>query len=513
MIHLLRGFVLALSMLAGACLLTPCAHAEEARNVRSPLGVLAHISVEDALNRYKGPDTRAARRAYLKGLYVSLLANPAISGLALGQHWDHIEVDDPVCILKSSCAGSPEGFDWTYLDDAFAVANAAHKSIQLIINPGVVSPTWLMSKIPSCDALFERGDTAPWDCGKVTFNNFPEQSHADAPDPPLPLPWNPVYILAWDDFLAHLSARYSGNPAFTSIAMGGPVCGSTEIIFPTTQNKSVQVSGMPADEAWQVLIRHSFPFLPGYQHTDQVFIDAWKQTIDAYEFLFSGITLVITPDDGADLPEQPYPVSVHPGNFLYAADCAISNFPMSCEAKTEILSYFARARGPNEKFTQVGGMVAGSNVMLGNIGVPGVKLLAALAPPLPGGAEFDLQVSFPASLQKQGCPDYSQKDPAPADCVYLTPEQAAFNTFKVFFNGTPAAAFFDGTPGSASMRYVAVDYPDVQYAQDPKNKCQTFLPGNTKGPPSLQDLYNLAAYELDVMAGKVATLPPSTCAH
>ena len=31
---------------------------------------------------------------------------------------------------------------------------------------------------------------------------------------------------------------------------------------------------------------------------------------------------------------------------------------MSCEAKTEILSYFVAVTGPNEKATRVGGMTA-----------------------------------------------------------------------------------------------------------------------------------------------------------
>jgi hypothetical protein len=33
----------------------------------------------------------------------------------------------------------------------------------------------------------------------------------------------------------------------------------------------------------------------------------------------------------------------------------------------------------------------------------------------------------------------------------------------------------------------------------------------TQGPPSLQDYYNLASYDLLTMAGKPATLPPTTC--
>jgi hypothetical protein len=491
-------------------------------NVRTPLGVYAHINIEDALQGYNGPNpaTEADYRAYLNKIYTGLLADPAISGITVGQHWDHIQPDDPACAFINSCADGPGGYDWNYLDDAFAAANAAHKTVQLLINPGVESPTWLMNKLPSCDGLFTGDGTAPFDCGKVTFNNFPEQAHADSADPPLPLPWNPVYIGYWDDFLIHLSARYSSNPAFTYIAMGGPVCASTEMILPTTADGSTQISGVPSDRAWQTLIHHSFPFLPGFQNSDQVFIDAWKQTIDAYELIFHGITLVISPDDGDALPELSTSVAVHADNFLYDVDCSKSDYPVSCEAKTDILSYFAQARGDNEKSSQVGGMTAGSNIKTGNIGVPGIKVLTSYAPPLHppflGGAEFDFQVSFAGQLQQQGCPDYSKSDPNPADCANLTPEQGAYNTFTVFFDATPDAADFGGSSSippilDAPIQYVEVDYVDVEYAEKPAHACQTFLPSMTQGPPSLQDIYNQASYDLFTMAGKSATLPPTTC--
>jgi hypothetical protein len=518
----LLGIGLALVVLMALAVSAPQSHAQRPQSVRTPLGVYAHISIEDALNAYKGatPATSEDLHRYMQKTFTGLLTDPAISGLTVGQHWDHIQPDDPFCVFTNSCADGPGGYDWSYLDDAFAAANAAHKSVQLLINPGVESPQWLMDRLPSCDGLFTGEGTAPFDCGKVTFQNFPEQAHADSADPPLPLPWNPVYIFAWDDFLFHLSARYSSNPALTYIAMAGPICASTEIIFPTTAYGSTQLSGMQADKAWRVLIQHSFPFAPGYADSDQVFIDAWKQAIDAYEWIFSGVTLVISPDDGDALPEQPYPVHVHRDNFLYGVDCSTATTDqMSCEAKTEILSYFVAARGRNEKSSQVGGMRAGSNIYTGNIGVPGLKVLTSLTPPprppILGGAEFDFQVSLPGSMLQQGCPDYSAKDPDPTDCKNLDPETAAFNTFTVFFDGTPAAGDFGGASSippidNAPIQYVEVDWDDVQYAQDPKHQCQTFADG-TSGPPSLQDWYNLASYDLYTMAGKAATLPPTTC--
>ena len=297
--------------------------------------------------------------------------------------------------------------------------------------------------------------------------------------------------------------------------MASPNCASSELIFPTTADGWKEISGVPSDKAWQTLIHHSFPFLPSYENSDQVFIDAWKQTIDASQLIFHGITPVISADDGDAFPEPSNSAVVHPDNFLYAVDCRTSDFPVSCEAKTDILSYFANARGSTEKSSQVGGMTARSNIKTGNIGIPGVKVLTSYVPPLHppflGGAEFDFQVSFPNQLQQQGCPDYSQKNPNPPNCVDLTPEQGAYNTFTVFFDGTTSPDDFNRAPGNTPMQYVEVDYVDVQYAQDPANACQTFLPSMTQGPPSLQDYYNLASYDLYTMAGKPATLPPSTC--
>ena len=345
--------------------------------------------------------------------------------------------------------------------------------------------------------------------------NFPEAKRADGNPPVLPLPWNPHYLLAWDDFLIHLNARYNSNPAFVSISIAGPMCASNEMILPTTANNSTQASGLPADMAWQTLIHHSFPIRPGYENSDQAFIDAGKQAIDAYEAIFSGITIFSNPDSGHDFPEPPYPVVVHPDNTLFAVDC--SNAPqeqMSCEAKTEILSYFVTVRGRNRKSSQVGGMTAGSDTDTGNIGVPGVKVLTSLSPPpvptMLGGAEFDFAVSDSNQIQQQGCPDWSPTDLNPSDCVGLTPEQAAYNTFTVFFDGTTAPDDFDRVAGNAPIEYVGVDFNDLVYAEDPANSCQIF-PDGSKGAPSLQDLYALASYDLYLMAGKPTTLPQTTC--
>jgi hypothetical protein len=472
---------------------------------RKPVGVYAHIDIQDATKRKpcSASTNPTGLHTCLSTLYSGLLSDEAVSGITAGAHWDDIQKSDPFCVFVNACAsGTEDGFDWSYLDDVFAAANAAHKLVQLIITPGVDAPAWLLAKLPTCDGLFSPAGTAPADCGQVTFINFPEEQRAD--NPVLPLPWNPLYILAWDDLLVHLNLRYRSNPAFVAIAVAGPICASTEMILPTTFNQSTTLSGVAADTAWKTLIAHSFPYVPSYQNSDQVFIDLWKQTIDAYEQIFSGVTLFLSPDSGGDLPELP---SVIHDIALFNVDCSTSNQPLSCGAKTEVLSYFISARGPNEKATQDGGMTASRSLKTGDIGIPGLKVLTAMEPAsFLGGAEFDFAVSDPTTVEEQGCPSY------PTLCMpfglLITPEEAAYHVLTVFFNGTQAAARYGGTPGTEPIQYLELDYTDIQYAQ--KNPCPT-LPTTLTGAPSLQDLLNWASHDLFAIAGQSIALPPSTC--
>jgi hypothetical protein len=506
-----RGIVASISCFALLLSCTSLSHADEWNFVRAPLGVYAHIDIETAINRYKGP--AAGLRSYLRGLYKGLLADPAISGMLVGQHWDNIQLSDPNCIFDHSCSGDSQGYDWSYLDDAFEEANWAHKTVQLSITPGTDAPPWLFAKIPSCDGLFPVTGTgsAPADCGKVTFIDFPEVQRADGSPPVMPLPWNSVYNEAWWDFLVHLNARYAYDPAFVSMAIAGPILASNEFILPTTNNGSLQQNGMPADKAWSILIKHSFPGVSSYHDTDQVFIDQWKQSIDVFERIFRGMTLFLSPDAGNDFPEFSQNITVHPDNTLFAVDCSnVNQEIMSCEAKTEILSKFITEDGPNGKATQVGGMTASSDLTPGDIGVAGIKVLTSLWPPpsprFLGGAEFDFAVSDPNNIVQEGCSTY----PNISNCGSLTPEEAANNVLLVFFYGTPVAPFYGGVRGPAPIQYLELDYVDIQYAQ--MNPCPNpDVPSPTIGKTSLQDLLNRASHSLFEMAGRYAPLPPHTC--
>ena len=450
--------------------------------VSAPPGVYLKLDIESAITGFlpvdhpphperKPPSVPQLHRKF-RSLLQRVLGNAAVSGIAVGEHWDHIQMSN------SSYPYEPVGgYDWSYLDDVFSVADHLHKPVQLLITPGANSPQALLDVLPSCNSLFApRRYARPKRCGSVVFPRLQESIHADSDV--LPLPWNKRYNGAWHGFLRLLNRRYRANREFAAIAVAGPVYASPEMILPTSENTHhKQVDGM-----WGTLISNAFPKRPGYRDTDAVFVDAWDMTIDFYEKLFSGVTLLLTPDSGSDLPDFSHQVEAKRGNDLYTRDCAASIAEadpsnslykdlMGCEAKTEILAYFVRVPGPNGKATRDGGMRAGSPATLqpggievaGDIGVPGTKLLTELEPPPPiligAGADFDFPVST-KTRQKEGCRTYPKRK-----CVPLTVTEAAANVLKVFFDHTSHGKAFGGTNGDGQVDFLGVPYLDVLYAE------------------------------------------------
>ena len=218
--------------------------------IRKPVGVYMHVDPSDAIGSYPGKSpSQSALQTYLQNFYAGLLADPAISGITFGAHWDQ---------TQPSSGTAASSFDWSYLDDVFTAASAAQKTVQIIMTPGVDAPAWLMAEIPSCDPLFTKG-SAPADCGTVTFAGFPEQQRADTNV--MPLPWNTVYQQAWNAFLTSLNARYGSNPALVAVAIAGPICASDEMILPTTVNTTAaQPSGLAPDDMWAALDSALFPY-------------------------------------------------------------------------------------------------------------------------------------------------------------------------------------------------------------------------------------------------------------
>lgn len=486
-----------------------------------PRGIYAVVNVASALNTTPPIAT----------LYQSLLANPAVSGLALQVHWDTLNP-------------TATSYDWSTTDAAFAQAAAWNiqnptqtpKTIQLIVTPGFQSPQWLINQLPLCDGLFQTPVvTPPSTCGAVTFLGFQEAGDGTV----FPLPWNPVYKAAWQTFLTALAARYNPNPLFASIAVAGPTAASVEMIVPNDANSNNPQTQFTTPIApttmWIQLLAFHYPGQAAYQKSNQAFIDAWDNAIDMYGQVFSGITLVATTGNG--LPNFAGATVTIPPAF--AAECAV-NPNLDCAAETTILSHFVQPTvgGNNAKATQTSGMEA-SRVGNGSLGVLGVKQVSLSNPEILGGSQFNTR--FSTTTLQEGCtatyPPNAADTPVgctipstcatngclPVNCIpqaclapgitasqltqykteanvpsvdLIPPEQAAYNVLSVYFDGTPVASAFNGTPGTAPLNYLQIYSEDIQYSTANGNAPAQVVAGTVTVSITAQALLKLAAAKL-----------------
>jgi uncharacterized protein (TIGR03437 family) len=532
-----------------AALVLTLAPALLAQAPRRPRGIYAVVNtggLSDMQQQANPSITTAQLDVYFNSLYQDLLTNPAVAGLTLQIRWDRINPNPPA---------SANPYAWNVVDDAFNQAAAwdaqnpgqVPKTIQIIADPGFNSPAWMLAQIPSCDGLFQSPvQTPPSTCGTVTFKGYNEADDGNV----LPLPWNAFYKSSWKTFLTAFAARYGSNPAFVSIAVGGPSAASAEITTVSNDdanNPQTQFSGGPIspNNMWLQLLAFHYPGMAAYQGTDQAFIDEWDAAIDMYGQIFSGVTLVATWGD--KLPS--FDSNNHPIPAGFSGDCSIPN--MTCAAITTIMSYFVESTvgGANAKASQTSSFIA-SRPAIG-LGIDSVKALSQSTAELPapsaqilGGLQFNQAVAV--STVNEGCtvtfpPDASD---TPAGCTIpvtctdvscvpvicipqaclatgittaslasyktfnnvpaadlLSPEQGLYNLLNIYFSGTAAASWFGGTPGTAPFNYLQIYSEDIQYAEANVNTpAQVVEAGGVIVSTTAQAMLNLASQKLLTLA-------------
>ena len=90
----------------------------------------------------------------------------------------------------------------------------------------------------------------------------------------------------------------------------------------------------------------------------------------------------------------------------------------------------------------------------------------------------------------------------------ISPEQAAYNVLKVYFDGTAVASFFGGTPGATPFNYLQIYAVDFLYAAAHVHAPEQVVEaGGASVSTSAQDLLNLAGQKL-LEIGEPASLRP-----
>ena len=446
----------------------------------------------------------------LKNYFGLLLDNKAVSGLYLVAKWSDLNPCPPASrhrVEETRCLFSL--FAWNYLDDAFDAINAWNnnhphsppKTLQLAVTPGFNSPPWLFGELTSCDGLFMNPPgTVSSSCGYTTiFYRTESNPHVQMP---LPLPWNPTYKNAWNQFLVALNNHIQSKPKyisdFVSIGVAGPTASSEEIILPHDTDENANPLTLPGIassssatvsvyQAWNCLLGNNYG-VPGnclsegydattssYLNSDRAFVEEWAAAIDMYGQIFSGVTLTVSTGNG--LPNFSVPLDSSSPLLspppAFTPDCGATP-TMDCAAETAILAYFAEppVGGANAKATQSDGLTAravhalGPEVRMkwlsettssGLTAMPGV--MAGTQPVVSrmlGGLQF--AKSFSTDPTFEGCLPDSTCTPTPS------PELALLRVLTGYFTGTSAASVVGAsatTNGSAPVVNAPINYLQI----------------------------------------------------
>jgi hypothetical protein len=127
-----------------------------------------------------------------------ILANPDVDGIALRSFWDHLEPAHGV-------------YDWSVLDQPLAQAVAAGKAVTLSCTAGIRTPDWVYAEGAAPFAYTQGGV-----------------------DQVIPLPWDPVFLADWEDFVTAFGERYASNPAVVQVKLTGLNRDTNEVLLPRT---------------------------------------------------------------------------------------------------------------------------------------------------------------------------------------------------------------------------------------------------------------------------------------
>src|SRR5271166_3615702 len=125
---------------------------------RTPRGIYATVGIRMYEDAYlKANKVTSVPSDYFKGtVYPDLLANPDLSGITLYVYWSRLNPNPaPVGVVKLGYLQ----YDWTVVQDLFDAVEAyntlhkTQKTVQLVVTPGINSPTWLLGHVGMDDGL------------------------------------------------------------------------------------------------------------------------------------------------------------------------------------------------------------------------------------------------------------------------------------------------------------------------------------------------------------------------
>jgi PKD repeat protein len=167
------------------------------------------------------------------GIDPGVYANANVDGVLLRTEWNAVE----------TAAGV---YNWSYLDGQVAAAAAAGKKVSLVVKAGANTPAWVYT------------------AGAASFAYTDPKTGLPAS---MPLPWDPVFLADWTQFIKALGVRYASWAAVAQVKVEGLSLSSEETNLPnsSTDTTNWQAAGytrVKVENAWQTIAdaySHAFP--------------------------------------------------------------------------------------------------------------------------------------------------------------------------------------------------------------------------------------------------------------
>jgi hypothetical protein len=186
----------------------------------------------------------------------AILGNANVDGIALRSYWNHLEPAHGV-------------YDWSFLDQPLGQAMDAGKAVSMSTTAGIQTPDWVYGE------------------GAAKFH------YIDSSGTPqdIPIPWDPVYLADWEEFVRALGDRYASNPAVVQVKLTGLNRETQEVLLPKT------AADLPH---WQSV---------GYTSTKVD--DAFEEIVDTFAQAFpkQQLAIIIVPNGLPDIDSQGHIVS------------------------------------------------------------------------------------------------------------------------------------------------------------------------------------------------------------
>jgi len=215
-----------------------------------PLGIYAKVDISAEILKNSGM-TAAQLNSYFNGLYLEMLQNTAVSGLAIQAHWDTLNPNPP---------GSAKPYDWTYLNERYgwdpalvsiAVAGPTAASAEMILPNDSNTPHQIYGTSPNTISV--SANTMWLELLAFQYPELPAYQNSDQ-----------AFIDEWDAAINLYGEIFHGLTLIATTGSGLPNLNATDFTIPPAFAADCPTQDMDCGAETSILSYFVNPFVGGF---------------------------------------------------------------------------------------------------------------------------------------------------------------------------------------------------------------------------------------------------------